>query len=447
MDYRSALAFLDEHTNLEGGRKDRFDGPKRPELPTAGQVDGLSLDPMLELMSALGDPHTAFRSIHLTGTNGKGSSARMIDAILRRMDLSVGLYTSPNMDKVNERLSWDGKDIPDEDFARVLELLASVSPLLSRKPSRFELLTAAAFVWFAEQGVEVGVVEVGLLGRYDATNVVDSDVAVLTNIGKDHTDGRDGWEQAVAAEKAGIIKPKSHVILGSPMPDLRPIIEAEPSAGLWVAGEDFEVETNTIALGGRSIDLRTPGGHYDQLYVPAHGAHQGDNAATAVAAVEAFFDKPTPEELIGEAWTDVRFPGRFEVVGREPTVILDGAHNPDGATAAYRTLTEEFARLGSWVLVVGMLSGKDPIEMLQALGAQDFDAVICTEPNWSRAIAAEEIAAAATILGMSPEVVRKPVEALERARSVTAADDLILVAGSLYVVGEIRTAIGPDAPQ
>ncbi len=441
LDYRSALAFLDEHTNLEGSRADRFDAPKRPQLPTAGQVDGLSLEPMRELMAALGDPHTAFRTIHLTGTNGKGSSARMIDAILRKMDLSVGLYTSPNMDKVNERLCWDGMDIPDEDFARVMDLLASVTPLVGKKPSRFELLTAAAFVWFAEQGVEVGVIEVGLLGRYDATNVVESDVAVITNIGKDHTDGNDGWQQAVATEKAGIIKPSSHVILGSPMPDLRSIFEAETSTGLWAAGDDFEVESNTVALGGRSIDLRTPTTHYDQLYVPAHGAHQGDNAATAVAAVEAFFDKPTPEELINEAWADVQFPGRFEVVGREPTIILDGAHNPDGAQAACTTLNEEFARLGSWVLVVGMLSGKDPIEMLEALGARDFDAIICTEPNWSRAISAEEIAAAAIVLGLSPEIVRKPVEALERARSVTAADDLILVAGSLYVVGEIRSAI------
>lgn len=441
MDYRSALAYLDEHTNLEGSRADRFDAPARPELPNAGQVDGLSLDPMRELMAALGDPQTAFRAVHLTGTNGKGSTGRMIAAIVRQMDLSVGLYTSPNMDKVNERINWDGKDIPDEDFARVMELLASVTPLMPRKLSRFELLTAAAFVYFAEQGVEIGVIEVGLLGRFDATNVVDADVAVITNVGKDHTDGSDGWQAAVAKEKAGIIKPNSHVILGSPMDDLRPIFEAETSTGIWVAGQDFEVESNSIALGGRSIDLRTPGQHYDQLYVPAHGAHQGDNAATAVAAVEAFFDKPTNEDLVNEAWAEIQFPGRFEVVGREPTIILDGAHNPDGAAAAYHTLNEEFARLGSWVLVVGMLSGKDPIEMLEALGARDFDAIVCTEPNWTRAIPAEEIAAAAIILGLSPEIVRKPVEALERARSVTAADDLILVAGSLYVVGEIRSAI------
>ncbi|MGB5760524.1 MAG: folylpolyglutamate synthase/dihydrofolate synthase family protein [Acidimicrobiales bacterium] len=442
MEYRSALAFLDEHTNLEGNRSDRFAARKpAPSLPTAGQVDGLSLEPMFALMAALGDPHQAFRSIQITGTNGKGSTARVAAATLRSMDLSVGLYTSPNLERVNERLNWDGRDITDEEFAAVMGLLAAVEPLIDRTPSRFELLTAAAFVWFAEQGVDVAVVEVGLLGRFDATNVIDADVAVITNIGKDHTDGAPGWERAVAEEKAGIIKPNSHVVLGDPMDDLRSIFEAEPSAGMWVAGRDFEVESNDLAVGGRTIDLRTPGQTYDQLFIPVHGAHQGANVASGLVAVEAFFDRPTPEDLVAEAVGSIELPGRFEVVGGDPTVILDGAHNPQGAEAAYRTLNEEFARLGSWVLVVGLLSGKDPVEMLEALGAPDFDAVICTEPNWSRAIPAEEVAAAAKSLGLSPEVVRKPVEALNRALSVTAADDLILVAGSLYVVGEIRSAL------
>lgn len=440
MDYQAALAFIDSHTNLEGNRSGRF----TPSLPTAGQVDGLSLDPMKSLLGALGDPHHAFRSIHITGTNGKGSTARMVAAILAKMELSVGLYTSPNMDKVNERIQWDGLDIPDDELGRVIGLLAAVEPLVDHTPSRFELLTAAAFIWFAEQGVDVAVVEVGLLGRYDATNVVNSDVAVITNVGKDHTDGADGWQAAVAKEKAGIIKPESHLILGSPMEDHLETFRAENPATMWVAGQDFEVESSSMAVGGRIIDLRTPGETYEQLYVPAHGSHQGENMATAVATVEAFFARPTPEELLNEALAEVRFPGRFELVAHDPSVILDGAHNPDGARAAYKTLTEEFARLGSWVLIVGLLSGKDPEEMLLALGATDFDAVICTEPNWSRAIAAEDIAAAATGLGISAEVVRKPVEALDRARAVTADDDLIMVAGSLYVVGEIRSAVAFD---
>ncbi len=443
MDIRTALDWLESHVNLEG--KPSVAGERaaaqEPRLPTAGDVDGLSLAPMRELLALLGDPHRAYRVVHVTGTNGKGSTVRFVDALLRATGLSVGRYTSPNLERINERIAAGNELIPDDDLAAALTLIRDVLPLMTARPSRFELLTAAAFVWFAEVGVEVAVVEVGLLGRYDATNVVEADVAVITNIGKDHTDGAEGWRQEVASEKAGIIKPDSRVVLGSAMGDLRPIFEAEPSAGLWEAGTDFEVEANALAVGGRSIDLRTPGQHYDQLFVPAHGRHQGDNAATAVVAVEAFFDRPTPEDLLNQALAEVRLPGRFEVVEREPTVVLDGAHNPDGAAAAYQTLTEEFARLGSWVLVVGMLRGKDPIEMLTALGAADFDAVICTEPNWTRAVPAEEVAAAARQLGLSPEVVRRSDEALTRARAVTAADDLILVAGSIYVVGEIRSTL------
>ncbi len=453
MDYQAALAFLDRHTNLEGSRADRFAGPSSdarstvaPVMPTAGQVDGLSVAPMRELMAALGDPQDAYRSIHVTGTNGKGSTSRYVASLLRSMDLSVGLYTSPNLHRVNERLNWDGRDIEDDELAEVIGLLAAVEPLVEHTPSRFELLTAAAFVWFAEQGVDVAVIEVGLLGRYDATNVIEADVAVVTNIGKDHTDGAEGWPAKVASEKAGIIKPSSRVVLGAPMGPLLSIFETEPSSSVWEADRDFEVESNVVALGGRVIDLRTPGETYDQLFVPAHGRHQGENAATAIAAVEAFFGRPTPEELVNEGLADVGLPGRFEVVDREPTVILDGAHNPDGAAATYRTLVEEFARLGSWVLVVGMLRGKDPVELLTALGAPDFDAVICAEPAWSRALPAEELAFAARTLGIQAEVVRDSGEALVRARAVTAADDLILVTGSIYVVGEARASLNLAMP-
>lgn len=436
MDYHSALAYLDKHTNLEGNRGGRFD----PGLPNAGDTSGLSLEPMEALLGALGDPHRAYRVIHITGTNGKGSTARFVSSLIQATDLSVGTYTSPNIESINERISWGGEPISDDDFGRVVGLLAEIEPLLDVVPSRFELLTAAAFTWFAELAVDVAVVEVGLLGRYDATNVVDSDVAVVTNIGKDHTTGEEGWRRAVASEKAGIIKAGSHLVLGSDMGDLTPIFEAEGPVATWTAGKDFTIESNQLAVGGRVIDLVTPAARYDQVFVPFHGAHQGENLATAIAAVEAFFGRPLDQDLIEFALTTVWLPARFEVVGREPTLILDGAHNPQGAAAALATLEEAFARLGSWVLVVGMVGGKDPHEMLEALGARDFDAVICCEPHWSRAVPAEAIAAAAAAMGISAEVVKSPEEAMYRAIAVTAADDLILIAGSLYVVGEVRAA-------
>lgn len=437
MDYNQALSYLDKHTNLEGNRADRFS----PSLPVAGQVDGLSLDSMAELVAALGDPQDAFRSIHITGTNGKGSTARITSALLSATGLSVGLYTSPNLVRVNERIRWHDRDISDEEFAQVMGLLASVEPLLSATPSRFELLTAAAFVWFAEIGVEVAVIEVGLLGRYDATNVVDADVAVVTNIGKDHTDGAEGWQDVVAGEKAGIVKPDSRVVIGADLGPLRRHIEAEPNAGIWAAGRDFAVVDNQLAVGGRVIDLVTPNERYDHLFVPFHGRHQGDNAATAIVAVEAFFDRALDREVIDEALGAVQIPARFEIVGRDPLIIVDGAHNPHGAQAVRATLDEEFAPLGSRVLVIGMLTGKSIPEMLEAIGVADFDAVICTQAHWSRAVPASEIAEAAAALGVTAEVVPEPLEAVQRALAVTAEDDLILVCGSFYVVGEVHAAL------
>ena len=192
MDISTAIGWLESHTNLEGhGNKA---GERAASLPTAGDTDDLSLAPMTELLGLLGDPHTAFRTIHITGTNGKGSTANIITRLLAATELSVGLYTSPNLERINERIVWDGRWIPDEDLARILTLLREVLPLMEATPSRFELLTAAAFVYFAEVGAEVAVIEVGLLGRFDATNVIDPDVAVITNIGKDHTDGVGDWQ-------------------------------------------------------------------------------------------------------------------------------------------------------------------------------------------------------------------------------------------------------------
>ena len=438
MDITSAVAWLESHTNLEGHGNRAGERGASPPMPTAGATQHLSLAPMVELLGLLGDPHAAYRTIHVTGTNGKGSTANYIAKILRATELSVGLYTSPNLVRINERIVWDDRWIPDDDLARILTLLRDVSPMMEGRASRFELLTAAAFVYFAEVGVEVAVVEVGLLGRFDATNVIDADVAVVTNIGKDHTDGVGDWRRKVAAEKAGIIKPDSRVVLGSPFGDLRAVIDAEPNAGIWECGTDFEVTDNQLGVGGRIVSVSTPLGAYDDLFLPLFGEHQGDNLATALAAVDAFFDRPLERELVEAALAEVELPGRFELVRSDPTVILDGAHNPDGLATVKRTLDSAFARIGSWVLVVGFLDGKNPAEMLEAVDAADFDAVLVCEPTWSRAIPAETVAAAAAELGIDTEVVADPVEAYRRARAVASDEDLILVTGSMYIVGSIR---------
>ena len=430
MNLREALDYLDRHVNLEA---------------RAGRIEGLSIDPMVQLLSMLGDPHRAYPVIHVTGTNGKGSTSRIISSLLTASGLTVGTYLSPHLERLNERICRQLEPIPDDELADVISLLAGVEPLLERTPSWFELMTAAAFAWFAETAVDVAVVEVGLLGRYDATNVVEAQIAVLTNIGKDHTDGAEGWEQAIASEKAGIVKPGSHVVLGAPFGDLRGVVEAEGPDAIWERGVDFDVVESRVAVGGQQLALTTPGGRYDELFLPLHGSHQADNAATAVAAVEAFFGRPTDNDVVEAGLSAVQVPGRFEVLGRSPTVIVDGAHNREGARAARATLDADFARLGSWVLVVGMLRGKDPAEVLEALDVASFDAVICCQPSWSRALPAAELAAAAQRLGAEAEVIADPLEAMARALAVTSDEDLVLVTGSLYVVGELRPALRATA--
>lgn len=440
MDITTALDWLESHTNLEGTANVAGERAKvAPAMPTAGATDDLSLAPMAELLGLLGDPHRAYRTIHVTGTNGKGSTAHYAARLLAMTELSVGLYTSPNLERINERIVWDGEWIADDDLARIITLIRDVLPLMELRPSRFELLTAAAFVHFAEVGAEVAVIEVGLLGRFDATNVIEADVAVITNIGKDHTDGIGNWREKIASEKAGIIKPNSHVVLGSAFGELRPIIDLEPNAAVWELGTEIEVVANDLGVGGRVVSLNTPFGSYDDIFLPVFGEHQGSNVATAIGAVEAFFARSLDRDLVESAFAEIELPGRFEVVSREPTVILDGAHNPDGLATVKQTLDEAFARIGSWVLVVGFLDGKDPGEMLEALDAADFDAVIVCTPKWSRAVPAEVVAKAAAAIGVDTEIVADPVEAFRRARAVSSDEDLILVSGSMYIVGNIRS--------
>ena len=427
MDYRESLRFLDGHINHEA---------------TAGAIHGLSLDAMRQLVAVFGDPQHAFPVIHLTGTNGKGSTARMITALLVEHGLSVGSYTSPHLQKVNERLAWNGEPISDDDLAAVITGVARLTPLSGVEPSYFELLTVAAFVWFAEIAVDVAVIEVGLLGRYDATNVADADVAVVTNIGQDHTDGLGDWRQRIAAEKAGIVKPESLLVLGETDPQLQATFLAEGPRAAWRRGDDFDVVEDLPAVGGRVVSVRTPHGTLDELFVPLHGRHQADNVALAVAAVEGFFDRPLDLEIARAALAGVTVPGRFEVMSRAPLVLLDGAHNPQGAMAAADTLATEFDVPGRRVLVLGLLRGRDPLAMLEAFDARRADVLIACTPPSPRALPAEELAAVARMMPVLTEVVADPATAVQRALSVSTDDDVILVAGSLYLVGAARTALG-----
>jgi dihydrofolate synthase/folylpolyglutamate synthase len=395
---------------------------------------------MRNLCEVLGDPQDAQPAIHITGTNGKGSVARMATALLGAHDLTVGTFTSPDLESINERIARNGEPISDDALAEVLSDLAGLEPLLDHRPSRFELLVGAALRWFSDEAVQAAVVEVGLLGRWDATNVVDGTVAVLTNVGYDHTDGVGDWRRRIAEEKAGIVKPGSTFVLGETDAELADVFAATPAAAIWKRGIDFDCTASAVAVGGRVIDLRTPGGTYEELFLPLHGEHQARNAAVAVAAVEAFFDRPLDHDVVAGALASVRTPGRFEVVGHDPLVVLDGAHNPDGARAAAATLAEGFSVAGQLRLVVGVLQGRDPEAILEHLGAATAAEVVCCSPDSPRALPAAELAEAVRALGGTARVAASVDAAVRSAVADSAEGDAVLVAGSLYTVGAARTA-------
>ncbi len=426
------LARLDRSTNHEVSARSGI---------AAGRVAGLSLDSMRELCRMLGDPQDAVPGIHITGTNGKGSVAAMVSSLLVAAGLTVGTYTSPHIERVNERIRRNGEDIGDGDLAEVLGAVLDIAALVDVAPSWFESLTAAAFRWFSEASVDVSVVEVGLLGRYDATNVMDGDVAVITNIGADHTDGAPGWELAVASEKAGIVTPGRDVVVGPLPAELLEVVSAEGPARVIAVGRDVEVLDTQIALGGRSVSISTPWARHDDLFVPLHGRHQAANVALSVAVVESFFDRPLSSDVLEAGLDAVVLPGRCEVVGHDPLVILDGAHNRDAARALATTIGEEFTTVGSRILVVGMLAGRDPRDVLGPLSEIGLDAVVLTTPPSPRAADPADLLAAARDLGISATVVADPWSAVERALAHAAEEDLVVVAGSFYLVGPAKAVL------
>jgi dihydrofolate synthase / folylpolyglutamate synthase len=430
--------WLNSHVNLES-----------LNVPAGSRRGPPTLERISTLMQYLGSPEVEFPAIHVTGTNGKTTTVRVLTELLGALGLKVGAYTSPHLERVNERMSIDGRPIDDDAFEEMLYAVSLVQQSVNIDPSFFDIVTAAAFRWFADEAVDVAVVEVGMGGTWDATNIVDGVVAVVTNVSVDHVEYLGPTREQIAQEKAGIVKPGATLVLGETDPNIQSIFEAKDAARVFKRDVDFGVSRNVLAIGGRLVDIRSPGAEYPDVFLPLHGAHQADNAAIALAAAESFVRGPLPFDVVSEAFARVQSPGRLEVVRRQPLVLLDGAHNVAGAEALRRALDEEFSE-GPRTLIVGMLREKEPHEMLAALGVADLaddehgGILICCRPPTPRALETSFIVKAAIDLGVPEErieVVDRVEDAVSSALLSTPNDGQIVITGSLYVVGAARSVL------
>lgn len=411
------------------------------------------LDRITDLLDLLGSPQRGYPSIHVTGTNGKTTTARMIDALLRAFGIRTGRYTSPHLESVTERIAIDGVPLDPEKFAETYDDVAPYAELVdSRHPDKvtyFELLTAMAFAAFADAPVDIAVVEVGLGGQWDATNVVSAPVAVVTPIGLDHVGILGDTIDAIAGEKAGIIHSGATAVVAVQAEAAAAKLRAradEVGATLCWQGTDFGVRQRTLAVGGQMLDFDGLGGGYDGVFLPLHGAHQAGNASTALAAVEAFFGASSRGALdidaVREGFAQVTSPGRLEIVRRGPTVLLDGAHNPAGAAALAAAVEDEFD-FDQLVAVVAVLDDKDVAGLLGELEPV-VDAVVVTANTSPRALPVEALAeVAAEVFGDDRVVVAGRLDdAIERAIALAEAGPLggggVLVTGSIVTVGEAR---------
>ncbi|MFD3891402.1 bifunctional folylpolyglutamate synthase/dihydrofolate synthase [Streptomyces cellulosae] len=419
-----------------------------------------SVDRISALMDVLGEPQRSYPSIHITGTNGKTSTARMIEALLGAFDLRTGRYTSPHVQSVTERISLDGAPVSAERF---VETYRDVKPYVEMvdasqeyRLSFFEVLTGMAYAAFADAPVDVAVVEVGMGGTWDATNVIDAGVAVVTPIDLDHTDRLGGSPAEIAGEKSGVIKPQATVVMAQQPVDAAQVLlkkAVELDATVAREGLEFGVLDRQVAVGGQLMTLRGLGGEYTEVFLPLHGAHQAHNAAVALAAVEAFFGvgaqrvQPLDIDTVRRAFASVASPGRMEVVRRSPTVVLDAAHNPAGARAAAATIGEafQFSRL---IGVVGASGDKNVRELLEAFEPV-FAEVVVTQNSSHRAMDADQLAAIAVEVFGEERVQVEPrlPDALEAA--ITLAEEEgefagggVLVTGSVITVGEARLLLG-----
>ncbi|GAB1513730.1 bifunctional tetrahydrofolate synthase/dihydrofolate synthase [Actinophytocola sp. KF-1] len=412
------------------------------------------------LVDLLGDPHKAYPVLHVAGTNGKSSVTRMIDALLTRIGLRTGRYTSPHLQLVTERIAVDNAPISPERYVEVYRDIEPYIAMIDRGSdvpmSKFEVLTGMAFAAFADAPVDAAVVEVGLGGTWDATNVADGKVAIVTPVNIDHVEFLGSEITGIAAEKAGIIKQGSIALIAEQKPEVAEVLlrrAVEVDATVARAGLEFGVLRRDVAVGGQMLKLQGLGGAYDEIFLPLHGPHQANNAALALAAVEAFFgagaQRMLDPDAIREGFASVTVPGRLERVRSAPTVFVDAAHNPHGAQALAEALDADFS-FRNLVGVVGVMADKDVSGILSALEPVFHELVVTTNSS-ERAMPAEELGELATeIFGPDRVDVRPRLDdAIETAIALAEADAEeppsgvgVVVTGSVVTAGEARALLG-----
>lgn len=423
MDYTQALEFLDRHISL---------GVK----PGLDRIEGL--------LDYMGRPHEGYPIIHVAGTNGKTSTSRLATSLLVAHGLATGTYISPHLQRVEERLSVNGRSATEEEFALAVSDVAGFAELRARADEEantyFELTTAAAFAFFADQAVNAAVLEVGLGGRLDATNVVDAEVCVLTSIGIEHTEYLGEDVATIAGEKLAIAGLNSILVTG-PLPDPALEVAEQRARDLGIHhrhyGKDFSVIDAERGVGGWLVTIAGAEDTYEDIVLPLHGRYQLVNLANAVAATEALLGRKLDVESVRDAAAATTMPGRMEPLASSPLVMVDGAHNADGVAMLAESLEEEYPTT-RWQLVLGVMGDKNVEAMVERL-VPLIDGIVVTAPQSERAIAPDELAVRIQKLVDVPVLVADQVgDALDMARAEAGSKGAVLVSGSLYLVGEVR---------
>ena len=413
-----------------------------------------TLDRISALVDILGSPQLSYPTIHVGGTNGKTTTSRMIDSLLFEMGLRTGRFTSPHLESYLERISINGQPI---DAKELIFSFNDISPYLDLMDSKFdnpisffEAITALAFAAFAEHPIDVGVIEVGMGGQWDATNVVAADVSVITPIGLDHMDYLGSTIAEIAATKAGIIKEHGFIVLAQQTPEAAVELlrrAAEVGADVAREGLEYSIDSRAIAVGGQLISITGLRGHYDDIFLPLHGKHQASNAAAALIAVEAFFGEQDLDiDAVRAGFANVTSPGRCEVIHRDPTIILDAAHNPNGAKAIAETMQSEFT-FDEVTGIVALMADKDALGILQALEPV-MNLVIVTTNSSERSMKVADLSKLATqVFGADRVFAEDTLQAaIDRAvkdavRPLSDESLAILITGSVVTVGEARTVV------